>query len=108
MLASVAGFVFASRVSWKAAARSDALYTKEFSGGQPESQWIDWDTVAAANTEQRLSLMCRMVLDAESAGRLYGLRLPDNTIALGRGGRHQHQCLAALALYGLHDDVQTD
>jgi len=30
------------RIAWKAAARSDELYSKEFVGSHPQRQWIDW------------------------------------------------------------------
>ena len=88
------------RVSWKATARSDELYTKEFAGGAPELQWIDWNTIAAGSAEQRLAIMTRLVLDAEAARRHYGLRLPDYEIPPQHGTLHCQQCLKALALYG--------
>jgi len=88
------------RVSWKATARSGELYTREFAGGAPELQWIDWKSVAAGSTEERLSLMTRMVVDAEAQQRYYGLRLPYIEIAPDHGRRHYLQCLKHLALYG--------
>ena len=89
------------RVSWKAAARLDELYSKEFTGGQPERQWIDWFTLDEASQEIRISLMTRMVLDAQAAGRHYGMRMPGLEIKPDNGHTHQHQCLKTLALYGL-------
>jgi uncharacterized protein (DUF58 family) len=88
------------RVSWKATARSDRLHTKEFTGGAPETQWIDWLQIAASGTEDRLSRMVRLVIDAEDAHRLYGLRLPDREVPPGHGSRHYQNCLRTLALYG--------
>jgi uncharacterized protein (DUF58 family) len=38
------------------------------------------------------------VLDAERAGRHYGLRLPGEEIPPGHGERHAERCLTALAL----------
>lgn len=89
------------RVSWKAAARMDELYSKEFTGGQPELQWIDWLSIDEPSQEVRLSLMARMVVDAEQAGRHYGLRLPTMEVSPAIGKSHQHRCLKALALYRL-------
>jgi uncharacterized protein (DUF58 family) len=89
------------RISWKAAARLDELYTKEFTGGQPERQWIDWQGLDEPSLEIRLSMMVRLVLDAEQAGRHYGLRLPTMEIDPYSGMDHQHRCLKALALYRL-------
>jgi uncharacterized protein (DUF58 family) len=43
----------------------------------------------------------RLVLDAEQAGRHYGLRLPTMEIEPSSGMDHQHRCLKALALYRL-------
>lgn len=86
------------RVSWKAAARLDELYSKEFTGGQHENQWIDWLAIDEPSHERRLSMMVRMVLDAEQSGRHYGLRLPKTEIKPGSGQAHQHQCLKVLAL----------
>jgi len=89
------------RISWKAAARMDELYSKEFTGGQPELQWIDWLAIDEPSQEARLSVMVRMVLDAQQSGRHYGLRLPTTEIKPDNGHAHQHRCLKALALYRL-------
>lgn len=88
------------RVSWKAAARSDELYTREFAGGQPELQWIDWKAIAASDTETRLSIMTRLVMDAEAGKRYYGLRMPNSELSPDHGNKHYQQCLKILALYG--------
>jgi uncharacterized protein (DUF58 family) len=88
------------RVSWKATARSDELHTKEFTGGRPELQWIDWQSIAAGGIEERLSLMTRMIIDAEAQQRYYGLRMPDTEIAPDHGNKHYLLCLKTLALYG--------
>jgi uncharacterized protein (DUF58 family) len=88
------------RVSWKATARSDELYIKEFTGGQPELQWIEWNAVSAGGTEERLSIMTRLVMNAESGQRYYGLRMPNTEISPDYGNKHYQQCLKALALYG--------
>lgn len=88
------------RVSWKASARSDVLYTKEFVGGSPEMVWIDWNSIVAKDVEERLSIMTRLVINAEAAGNHYGLRLPSMEISPDLGSTHYHQCLRALAIYG--------
>ena len=88
------------RVAWKAVARTDELVTKEFSGGQPQLQWIDWRILAVSSTEARLSAMTRLIIDAEEAGRHYGLRLPGVEIEPAHGRTHYAHCLKALALYG--------
>ena len=88
------------RIAWKVVARSDELVTKEFSGGQPQLQWIDWQALAMSGTEARLSAMTRLVIDAEEAGRHYGLRLPNQEIEPAHGRTHYARCLKILALYG--------
>jgi hypothetical protein len=40
------------------------------------------------------------VLDAETAGLSWGLRLPDGEISQAHGPAHTQACLKALALYG--------
>ena len=86
-------------ISWKMAARTDKLYSKKFTGGQPIQQWIDWETIAQPQLEKRLSIMTSMILNAQQTGRSYGLRLPGKQIQLGQGLEHQHACLQALALF---------
>ena len=87
------------RISWKAAAKSNELYTKEFSGGQPQLLWIDWDQIQAVTTEQRISIMARLIIDAESMGSHYGLRLHKTEISPDIGYSHYHRCMKCLALY---------
>lgn len=88
------------RIAWKAVARTDELVTKEFSGGQPQLQWIDWQTLAVSGTEAKLSAMTRLVIDADEAGLHYGLRLPNLEIEPAHGRTHYVHCLKVLALYG--------
>lgn len=90
-----------SRVSWRAFARFDELYTREFDGaqGQP-ALWLRWDDVRAGGVEQKLSQLCRWVLDAHGRNREYGLELPGTTIDPAGEESHLRRCLEALALYG--------
>lgn len=94
------------RVSWKAFARNRELMIKQYSGGEPEQRWIDWDSLQVTDIEQRLASMCRLLLDAEEQGRAYGLRLPGKQIEVDRGHAHRNRCLRALALYGKADDEE--
>jgi uncharacterized protein (DUF58 family) len=90
-----------SRISWKAFARFDELYTKEFDGaaGQP-ALWIRWDDVKAAGMEEKLSQLCRWVLDAHKKNCDYGLELPGKTFGPAIEETHLRECLRGLALYG--------
>ena len=86
-------------ISWKAAARSDELYSKEFIGSHPRYQWIDWYALKEPQLEKRLSQMTRLILDAQAAGRDYGIKFPGTEIKPGNGVTHRHACLRALAVY---------
>lgn len=87
-------------VNWKAAAHSDELLTKLFGDNESNELWFDWQQLTGLDTESKLSQLCRWVIDAEQSGAHYGLRLPEQTIPLGQGENHQHNCLEALALFG--------
>jgi len=87
-------------VAWKAAARTESLLTKQFSGDSAAELWLDWQLLPAGlGTEARLSRLAGWVLGAEQAGARYGLRLPGNEIEPGRGEAHRATCLQALALF---------
>ena len=88
-------------VDWKAVARGEGWQIKQFGGGYQPTLWLDWDTLPGLDTETRLSMLTRGVLDAERDGMLYGLRLPDKSFPPANGEHHQHECLRALALFGL-------
>ena len=91
-------------IAWKAAARDYGLLTKQFIDRADAELWLDWnDLPARLDDEARLSRLCRWVLDAEATGISYGLRLPDKELPLAYGEQHRHNCLEALALFGLQD-----
>ncbi len=87
-------------IDWKALARHRGLLSKQFGGDRTERIELDWDLLPPVDTEQRLSLMCRFILQAEGESHSYSLRLPGVVIEPGQGEQHKHRCLAALALYG--------
>ena len=93
----------ASRIDWKSFARDRGLNTRLFSGQAASPVWIDFEQAPGGDVETRLSAVTRAVLDAELQGRLYGLRLPDRVLPPDAGPLHRHQCLRALATYGLDD-----
>ena len=94
-------------VHWKALARDRGLLTKQFGGDRNDQLWLDWRMLENMLTEQRLSCLCRWVLDAEEQGYDYGLWLPGQSITPARGDAHQYHCLKTLALYNDHHAGQT-
>jgi uncharacterized protein (DUF58 family) len=86
-------------ISWKASARGQGLFTKEFAGTGGATAWLDWDTVAGSDPERKLALLCYAVLQAHRGRLEYGLRLPGRVIEPDSGERHQKNCLEALALF---------
>lgn len=90
------------RVAWKAMARDDIMRSKQFSSPEGDELWLHWADVSDIDdVERKLSQLCQWLLDAETAGALYGLDIPGTMIQPNSGEAHQHQCLKALALY--HD-----
>lgn len=93
-----------SRISWKALARFDELYTKEFDGAQGQAAlWLRWSDVRAVGVEDTLSQLCRWVLDAHRQGREYGLELPGTVLPPAAEEQHLRRCLETLALYGTEE-----
>ena len=86
------------RVDWKASAREQGLFTKEFQGQGQQVLWLTWHMTAGHDTETRLALLARWVLDAHDAGLAFGLRLPETEIDPATGETHLHACLRVLAL----------
>jgi uncharacterized protein (DUF58 family) len=92
-----------SQIDWKSYARERGLNTRRFSGQASAPVWLDLGQAPGPDEETRLSALTRAVLDAEAAGRHYGLRTPNATIPPGLGDAHRHSCLHHLALYGTAD-----
>jgi uncharacterized protein (DUF58 family) len=86
-------------IDWKAYARQRGLLSKQFGGDRTERLRLDWDLLPPVDKEQRLSLLCRLILQADGQSLSYGLRLPGLSIEPGLGERHKHRCLAALATF---------
>ncbi len=88
-------------INWKALAREQGLVTKQFQRHTTPELWFDWDAIPSNNVEERLSQLCRMILDADQRQQQYGLRLPHIEIPLGGGKQHKKRCLRQLALFGM-------
>jgi len=86
------------RVAWKTAARGLDPMVKQFVGGTQAPLWLRWESAASNDRELRIAILCRWVLDADRAGRTFGLDLPGSRTEPGSGPDHRHRCLQALAL----------
>ncbi|MFI3136763.1 MAG: DUF58 domain-containing protein [Methylococcaceae bacterium] len=86
-------------IHWKAFAKGQGLLTKHFSNENSAICWLDYAVTPGHNTEERLSQLCRWVLDAEATGLKYGFNLPGLSLPPAQGKTHQAQCLQALALF---------
>ncbi len=87
-------------VAWKAYARAGQLLSKQFSGADTSSQWFEFDALAPADVEERLSILARWVVDADRRGEDYGLRLPGDAFPPAHGSAQRLDCLESLALFG--------
>jgi len=87
------------QMAWKVLARGQDAAVRNYSSIGAEPEWLDWHMLEDLESEARLSQLCRWVLDADAAGRRYGIRLPGTQIDLGGGAEHRSACLRALACF---------
>ena len=98
-------------IAWKksshALASGTGLVTREAVTGRTPDLWLNWQSspgLQGLDAEARLSRLASWLIQAEQQaqdqGQLYGLELPDQTIACDSGPRHLRQCLDTLALWG--------
>ncbi len=88
-------------ISWKSLSRGQGALTKDFSGSKsPRSLVFDYSAIRGKDAEERLSMLCGMILEASRENRPYGLALPGITFQPDTGGVHRHRCLKELALFG--------
>ena len=105
------------RLAWRQIARHDGehLFSKQF---QPDADapkgaahgthgklMFDYATLHALAPEARLSRLAAWVLQAESTGLPYGLRLGVLTLTPALGAGQRDACLRALALHGTPHDL---
>jgi uncharacterized protein (DUF58 family) len=87
------------RINWRVFGRREELVVNRFDGGQGgDALWLDWDQ-CRGDSESRLAQLARWVLEAEHAGREYGLRLPGHSLPQNRGRQQHEKCLTCLALF---------
>ncbi len=86
-------------MAWKTLARGREAAVRFYTSAAAAPEWLDWALLEGIETEQRLSQLCRWILDADAAHRAYGLRLPGVEIAPALGSTHRIACLRALATF---------
>ncbi|WP_019008298.1 transglutaminaseTgpA domain-containing protein [Deinococcus aquatilis] len=88
-------------VSWKHAARTGTLMTREFDSPAGTALMFGWaDTSALGQTEARLSRLSAWISTARAGGLPFGLTLPGLTLPVATGEAHARAALTALALHG--------
>ena len=86
-------------IHWKAFAKGQGLFSKQYGGESSADIWLDYENTPGHNTEERMSQLCRWVIDAERAGINYGFTLPGLKLSPDHGLLHMRKCLEALALF---------
>jgi len=84
---------------WKAFAKGQGLFSKQYGGDSSAEIWLDYDNAPGHNIEERLSQLCRWVIDADRVGIPYGFSLPGLKLSPDHGLLHTRRCLEALALF---------
>lgn len=87
------------RIHWKRTSFDNVPVIKEFADTAHPVLWLDWDALSPLPVEERLSHLCRRVLDAHRHAERYGLRLPGVRLPPNSGETHRRRCLEALALF---------
>ena len=89
-------------VAWKTLAKGQPLQTREYIAYADRSRWLDWEqTQGNGGVEERLSLLCRWVLELDRQQAEYGVLLPGFRLEPASGSSHRERALTALALHGI-------
>lgn len=86
-------------IHWKAYAKGHGVFSKQYGSGSSGELWLEFDETPGYGVEDRLSQLCRWVIEADKAGLRYGLCLPGTRLMPAAGALHRQSCLQALALY---------
>lgn len=86
-------------IHWKAFAKGQGLFSKQYGGDHLSELWLNYEQAPGHHVEERLSQLCRWVIDAEKAGLYYGFTLPGIKFQPDHGVQHYKKCLEALALF---------
>ncbi|MCK4840487.1 MAG: DUF58 domain-containing protein [Methylococcales bacterium] len=87
------------QIHWKAFAKGQGLFSKQYAGDNLSELWLNYQQTPGHNVEERLSQLCRWVIDAEKLGLQYGFSIPGIKLEPDHGLIHYEKCLHALALF---------
>lgn len=87
-------------IIWKSYARTGKPVIKQYGSFLDPRFILDWSAVPGL-TEERLSRLTGLALDAARSQRDYGLEIPGTQLSPACGANHLQTVLKALALYGL-------
>lgn len=84
-----------SRIAWKQLGRGEMM-SKRFAGEGSETVILDY-ALTQGDHESRLSQLSKWIIEAETNGLDYQLKLPNYQSPTSRGAQHYHRCLQTLA-----------
>lgn len=87
------------QIHWKTFAKGRGLQIKQYAETASSELWLDLETTLGTGVENKLSQLCRWVIEADKAGLCYGLSLPGVRLSPDKGRVHYLACLQALALF---------
>jgi len=86
-------------IHWKSYAKGLGVFSKQYDGESSAQIWLDYIQTPGHGIEERLSQLCRWLIDAEQAGINYGFSIPGLKLEPANGQHHYQKCLEALALF---------
>ncbi len=87
-------------IAWRASARHDKLFTREYESPQQEACELNWYLMPEVSIEEKLSILTAWVVKAERLMIPYSLELPSDALPANSGPEHRDACLKLLALFG--------
>ncbi|MDZ4729618.1 MAG: DUF58 domain-containing protein [Xanthomonadales bacterium] len=87
-------------IAWRASARHDNLFTREYESPQQEACELNWYLMKENSVEEKLSILTAWILKAERQLIPYSLELPTDALPASLGPEHRDACLKLLALFG--------
>lgn len=89
------------RISWKSYSKGMGLFVKDFDSesGLNDEVMILWDQIKPDNTESKLSIISKTIIDFEAGGIKYGIKMPKFKTMPSSGLAHMNKILERLAGY---------